>query len=73
MSTIPTSTPRPTINVNLAKSIELPQINNVIGSIVGRMGCRTCGLLGFDLRLQGDPGEFSETANLPGVKSVGFE
>lgn len=73
MSTVPTPSPRPTIRVNLAKTVDLTQLNTIIASIGGRYGCRTCGLLGFDLELQGDPGEFSETASLPGVQSVGFE
>ena len=73
MSTVPTPSPRPTVRVNLAKTVDLAQLNNIIGSITGRMGCRTCGLLGFDLQLQGDPGDFSEIGSLPGVRSVGFE
>jgi hypothetical protein len=59
--------------VNLAKTVDLVQLNTIIGSIGGRYGCRTCGLLGFDLELQGDPGDFSDVAALPGVQSVNFE
>ena len=73
MATAPTPSPRPTVRVNLAKTVDLAQINNIIGSIGGRYGCRTCGLLGFDLQLQGDPGDFSDVSGLPGVQSVGFE
>lgn len=73
MATVPTPSSRPTVRVNLAKTIELQQLTTIIGSITGRMGCRTCGLLGFDLELQGDPGDFPEVTSLPGVQSVGFE
>jgi hypothetical protein len=73
MGTAPVPSPRPTVRVNLEKAVDLTQINSIIGSIGGRYGCRTCGLMGFDLQLQGDPGDFSETASLPGVQSVGFE
>jgi hypothetical protein len=59
--------------VNLAKTVDLQQLNAIVSSIAGRMGCRTCGLLGFDLQLQGDPGDFPEVTSLPGVQSVGFE
>lgn len=73
MATVPIPNPRPTIRVTLAKNIELPQINAIIGSIVGRVGCRTCGLLGFDLQLEGDTGDPFGAASLPGAQSINFE
>ena len=33
-------------------------------------GCRTCGLMGVDLRITGDPAELQELTKLPGVKSA---
>jgi hypothetical protein len=63
--------PRTTIKVNLKNNVDLPALSNIIAGIGGRYGCRTCGLLGFDLQLSGDPGDFSEVASLPGVKSIG--
>ena len=73
MATHPIPLPRPTVRVNLTKNVDLPQITNIIGTIGGRYGCRTCGLLGFDLELLGDPGDLNEAASLPGVQSVRFE
>lgn len=73
MGTAPNKLPRPTVRVNLAKNVDLAQLNTIIGTIGGRYGCRTCGLLGFDLELAGDPEEFGEAASLPGVQSVRFE
>jgi hypothetical protein len=49
--------PRPTITVSLSKSPNLEAISTIIGSIGGRYGCRTCGLLGVDVVLKGDPAE----------------
>jgi hypothetical protein len=63
--------PRTTIKVHLKGNVDLPAISNIIAGIGGRYGCRTCGLMGFDLQLSGDPGDFTEFASLPGVKSVG--
>jgi hypothetical protein len=63
--------PRTTIRVNLKEKVDLEAINNIVATIGGRYGCRACGLLGFDLQLSGDPGDFSEVASLPGVKSIG--
>jgi hypothetical protein len=47
--------PRPTVTVSLKQSPDLASITKVIESIGGQHGCRTCGLLGFDLLLKGDP------------------
>jgi hypothetical protein len=64
---------RTTIRVNLSEKVDLDKITAIIGTIGGRYGCRTCGLLGFDLNLAGDPGDFSEIKSLPGVNSVEVE
>jgi hypothetical protein len=68
-----TSPSRTTIHVNLDNNVKLDAITGIIGSIGGRYGCRTCGLLGIDLHLSGDPGDFSEVESLPGVHSVSVE
>jgi hypothetical protein len=63
-------TPRTTIRVALKENVSLDEITTIIGRIGGRYGCLACGLLGFDLQLAGDPGDFSEISSLEGVKSV---
>jgi hypothetical protein len=67
------SAPRTTIHVGLAPNVDVEKITAIVTAIGGRYGCRTCGLLGFDLRLAGDPGDFSHIEKLPGVASVGVE
>jgi len=62
--------PRTTVRVNLKDNVNVDAISAIVASIGGRYGCRTCGLLGFDLQLVGDPGDLSEIKALPGVKSV---
>jgi len=47
--------PRPTITVSLSKAPSIEVISNIITGIGGRYGCRTCGLLGVDVLLKGDP------------------
>ena len=64
---------RTTIRVNLSEKVDLDKITAIIGTIGGRYGCRTCGLLGFDLQLAGDPGDLSEIKSIPGVNSVELE
>jgi len=49
--------PRPTITVSLKKQPNLEAISTIIAGIGGRYGCRTCGLLGVDVVLKGDPAE----------------
>jgi hypothetical protein len=66
------STSRTTIHVHLKESVDLEKITAIVSAIGGRYGCRTCGLLGFDLQLAGDPGDFSQVEKLPGVASVGL-
>lgn len=64
---------RSTVHVNLREAVDVQTISNIVATIGGRYGCRTCGLLGVDLRLSGDPVEFPEVAKMPGVKSVSVE
>lgn len=67
------ASPRTTIRVGLSPNVDLEKINAIVAAIGGRTGCRTCGLLGFDLQLAGDPGDFSAIEKLPGVASVGLQ
>ncbi len=60
------------IHVTVKENISLEQLQAIIVSIVGRTGCRACGILGIDLRLSGVPVEATEISKLPGVQSVGF-
>jgi len=61
-----------TINVRVTENVTLENLHNIINHIAGMTGCRTCGLLGVDLRLGGDPVELQQVAKLPGVQSAGF-
>lgn len=61
-----------TINIRVSENVTLENLHNIINGIVGISGCRTCGLLGVDLRLSGDPVELQQVAKLPGVQSVSF-
>lgn len=65
--------PRSTINVHLRESVDVDVISKIVATIGNYYGCRACGLLGIDLRLTGDPVEFKELANLPGVRSISAE
>ena len=67
------TSPRSTVRVNLAPNVDVEKITAIVAAIGGRYGCRTCGLLGFDLQLAGDPGDFSQIEKLPGVASVGLQ
>ncbi len=62
--------PRRSINIKLSHNVTAEQINAIVSKIGGMTGCRTCGLMGVDLRLSGDPVERQELVNLPGVDSV---
>lgn len=63
--------PRTTVKVSLKENVTLEQLTKIVAGIGGRYGCRTCGLMGIDLQLAGDPGDFTEIAGFEGVKSVG--
>jgi hypothetical protein len=60
------------VHVKVSENVSLEHLQGIVSSIVGLTGCRTCGILGIDLRLSGDPVESQQIANLPGVKSVSF-
>lgn len=60
------------VHITVRENISLEQLQGIIGTLVGLSGCRTCGILGIDLRLSGEPVEANQIAKLPGVQSVGF-
>jgi len=63
---------RGTVHIRVKENVTLENLQSLVGHIVNLTGCRTCGLLGVDLRLSGDPVEAPQIANLPGVKTVSF-
>jgi hypothetical protein len=63
---------RPTVRVQVTHGIELENLTQLIGKLVGPTGCRTCGLGGFDLAFVVDPDPtVVATKELAGIK--GFE
>ena len=69
----PRFTTRGTINVRLGEKVNLQTLQGIIERITHMTGCTACGLLGVDLTIGGDPAEFRQIAQLPGVQSVSFE
>jgi len=63
---------RGSVHVTVRENISLDQLHEIVATISGMAGCRTCGILGIDLRLTGDPVEAGQITKLPGVQSVGF-
>jgi hypothetical protein len=61
-----------TVRIHVKEDVTLENLHRIIDQIAGMSGCRTCGLLGIDLRLRGDPAEFQQIAKLPGVQSASF-
>jgi hypothetical protein len=61
---------RGTVSIRVAENVTLEHLQGIISTIGGLCGCRTCGIMGIDLRLTGDPAETQQLASLPGVKSV---
>lgn len=66
---------RPTnvVSVVVDSKVNLDQVGELVGRIGGMVGCRTCGLIGIDLRITGgDPEQLKqlELQGLPGVSSV---
>jgi hypothetical protein len=61
---------RTTVNVHLQPKVTVEAISNIISTIGGRYGCRTCGLMGIDLHLTGDTGDPYELASVEGVKNA---
>jgi hypothetical protein len=63
---------RGTVHIQVTPNVTLEHLNSIVSTIGGLCGCRTCGILGIDLRISGDPVESQQIASLPGVKSVSF-
>jgi hypothetical protein len=63
---------RGAVHVRVAENVSLDHLQSLVAHIAGLTGCRTCGIMGVDLRLTGDPVEAQQIAKLPGVKSVSF-
>jgi len=61
-----------TVRVNVDQNITLDNLHSLVARITKFAGCPSCGLLGVELRLLGDPVEKNEIAKAPGVTSVGF-
>jgi hypothetical protein len=60
------------LSIRVKEDVSLEQLHGVIDQIARINGCTTCGLLGIDLRLSGEPVELEKIAKLPGVKSANF-
>lgn len=60
------------VNVRVASNISLENLQGIVARITNLTGCPTCGLLGVDLTLGGDPVEFGQIGKLPGVQNVSF-
>ncbi len=63
---------RGSVHIQVTENVTLENLQALLTHITGMTGCRTCGLLGVDLRLTGDPVEAKQIASLPGVKAVSF-
>ena len=60
------------VNIRVKEDVTLEQLQGLITHIAVASGCRTCGIMGIDLRLSGDPAEVQQITKLPGVKSASF-
>lgn len=63
---------RGSVHITVAENVTLEHLQGIVARIAGMTGCRTCGIMGVDLRLSGDPVESQDVAKLPGVRSVSF-
>lgn len=45
------------VQIHVTEDVTLEHLHTIVDTIVGLSGCRTCGLLGIDLQLSGDPAE----------------
>jgi len=60
------------VHVRVSQNVTLENLQAIVVHIAGMTGCRTCGLMGVDLRLTGDPAELQQVAKLAGVQTVTF-
>jgi len=61
---------RGSIHINVAETVKLDDLHKIITEAVALSGCRTCGLLGIDIRLIGDPVVNPTILKIHGVKSA---
>ena len=61
---------RGSVQIRVTENVTLDNLHKIIAEVAGMTGCRTCGIMGVDLRLTGDPVELQQIAKLPGVKSA---
>ena len=61
------------ITVQLKENVNLEQLQNIVAQVARHTGCTSCGLLGVDFRLKGDPAEAAQIRQLPGVGTMSFE
>jgi len=59
-----------TAHVRVDGQVTLDNLKKIVEQVVHLGGCPTCGLLGIDLRLSGDPVEVNQLTKIPGVNSV---
>jgi hypothetical protein len=60
------------VQIHVSQNVTLENLQAILAQIAGMTGCRTCGILGVDLQLTGDPVELQQIAKLPGVQTVSF-
>jgi hypothetical protein len=60
------------VQIHVSQTVTLENLQAILAQIAGMTGCRTCGILGVDLQLTGDPVELQQIAKLPGVQTVSF-
>jgi hypothetical protein len=58
------------LQVRVTPNVTPEALSQVLASIMRLRGCVSCGLLGVDLRITGDPAEINELKNIQGVQSV---
>ena len=58
------------VQIHVSQNVTLENLQSIIAQISGMTGCRTCGILGVDLQLTGDPVELEQISKIPGVQSV---
>jgi hypothetical protein len=61
-----------TVHIRVTENVTLENLQGILAHIVGMTGCRTCGIMGVDLRLTGDPAESQQIMKLTGVRSASF-
>jgi hypothetical protein len=60
------------LHVRLGEKVTIENLQEIVAQVAKLSGCPACGILGFDLRLSGDPVEAGQLAKLHGVKSIDF-